>query len=962
MGVRHTKGIQVTGGSPVGRRCTALAVGGIALSLAVAPSVGAVDVTSSWLGGDGAWSDPARWGNAPAVVAFPNQGNLGLTYDAVISSGAATLDRDITLERLLFHGGSIGGDAALTLNAGGAWTAGALLGPGSVTTRGAFTLTGKTDKRLDRRVLNNAGSAVWDQGLFITANSAVINNLAGATFEVRNVEELRTLTGGALRPVFNNSGSFVKGGAAGLTRINATFNNAGAVTVAAGTLELKGGGTHTGTFDVAPGARLTLTTLNGPSVLSPGSAVRAHAGTLRVVGSGDVGVNIGANVNVGAMEIVSGGHEVPAGATLRTGKLTLFGGNLTLTRDASGFGRVLLNGDFQSTPGSSASASIRGGGVLDLGGATRRFNVEDAANEGVDLDILAEITEGGIRKTGTGTLALRGVHTFRDGITVEDGTVAVDSDAALGAPPGPIVLTVGTLRATNTFATSRHITLGVEGGEGIGTVDVRDAGDTMTVKSSVRGSGTLVKTGPGTLVLEAGSDYTGPTFIRGGRLRLGPNGSVAASRYPVEVRAGATLEIAGTAPRALRGLRGGGTVLLGGGTLTLDDDGAVHHFAGTVGGSGTLVKAGPGESTLAGPLSFTGGGVRVEGGTLVLSGDNTFTGGATIRPGGTLAVSAERHLGGPSSAVTLDGGTLRAAGTFATGRALAVTAAGGAIDVDDARVMTFQPGPGTTAPLSGPGSLTKRGGGELRLRAEASLVGAEVGEGTLALAGPTGSLAVASLSLGAGGRVLLDSSTASGGNHSSGDRLADSGAILGRGGTLALLGADAALSSESAGELSLLSGTTMLELDAGPGGAAELRLAALTRAVGAMVVFVADDLGGLERVFINGQPVGPVRGARVDLGDGEAGPAAYHSGLGILPLDRYNQLALAGDLPPAAALGGPDHVGTQVVPEPSGGVVLLIVVAGTLARRRRPQRRETRLQTIQSSGLRLVPGRSTNVR
>jgi hypothetical protein len=64
----------------------------------------------------GNWSNAGQWLNAPSVTAYPNNGNLGKTYDAVVALGfhqSAVLDIDVTLDNL-----TLGGDGALTTGTG----------------------------------------------------------------------------------------------------------------------------------------------------------------------------------------------------------------------------------------------------------------------------------------------------------------------------------------------------------------------------------------------------------------------------------------------------------------------------------------------------------------------------------------------------------------------------------------------------------------------------------------------------------------------------------------------------------------------------------------------------------------------------------------------------------------------------------------------------------------------------
>ena len=71
---------------------------------------------------------------------------------------------------------------------------------------------------------------------------------------------------------------------------------------------------------------------------------------------------------------------------------------------ATGAGTLTVNGNI-TTNASATSATISG--QLNLGGATRTLDVADG-EAAIDLDISAAISNGGITKTGAGTLQLSG--------------------------------------------------------------------------------------------------------------------------------------------------------------------------------------------------------------------------------------------------------------------------------------------------------------------------------------------------------------------------------------------------------------------------------------------------------------------------------------------------------------------------------------------------------------------------
>ena len=84
------------------------------------------------------------------------------------------------------------------------------------------------------------------------------------------------------------------------------------------------------------------------------------------------------------------------------------------------------------------------------------------------------------------------------------------------------------------------------------------------VGGAISGTGGLVKTGAGTLTLNASSGYTGPTTLTGGTVGFGPAGGVSSSSA-LDVRSGAVLDAsllsAGLTIPAAQTLKGNGAVL-----------------------------------------------------------------------------------------------------------------------------------------------------------------------------------------------------------------------------------------------------------------------------------------------------------------------------------------------------------------------------------------------------------------
>lgn len=113
-------------------------------------------------------------------------------------------------------------------------------------------------------------------------------------------------------------------------------------------------------------------------------------------------------------------------------------------------------------------------------------------------------------------------------------------------------------------------------------------------------------------------------------------------------------------------------------------------YAGTIGGTGSMIKQGEA--------------------TLILTGLNTYAGGTRI-DAGTVQVSSDANLGDRSGMLTLRGGALSASESFTMRRNIAITGAGGTFDTDRNVTLTL-----TGNTLSGDGNLTKTGAGVLDLR------------------------------------------------------------------------------------------------------------------------------------------------------------------------------------------------------------------------------------------------------
>ncbi|WP_346357820.1 autotransporter domain-containing protein [Bosea sp. (in: a-proteobacteria)] len=314
----------------------------------------------------------------------------------------------------------------------------------------------------------------------------------------------------------------------------------------------------------------------------------------------------------------------------------------------------------------------------------------------------------GLEKTGDGTLILSGSNSYSGGTIISGGTLQISADGNLGAVGGGLTFDNGTLRTTADISTTRGFTL-----RGNGAIETA-ANTTLSVNATVSGAGGLIKSGAGTLLLTGTNSWSGGTLITAGTLRAGSAGALPTMTD--WVLTGGRLDLDGY-DLSMRFLAGsGGEIALGGADLIVDQA-KDSVYAGTVTGSGRLLKDGSG--------------------TLLLTGTSSYSGGTVIRDG-TLAIVADANLGNAGSAIAFDGGgRLATYADITSGRSVTLFGTG---TIETYAGTTFTLG----GSISGSGSLAKQGWGTLTLTGSAAHTGGTtIAAGMLQIGngGTTGDLA-----------------------------------------------------------------------------------------------------------------------------------------------------------------------------------------------------------------------------
>ena len=506
---------------------------------------------------------------------------------------------------------------------------------GTISGSGALTMLGGRETLILSGSTTYSGpTSIFGSADFVVAPSTPFAELRAGATNAFSPNSNFLLTGNATLNL-NNFNQTI-GGLSGLGTNNVLL---GSATLTTGTTNSDSGfgGAITGTGGVIK-TGMGKFTLNGANTYSGGTVI--SAGTLQLGFGGTTGSIVGnvldnANFAINRSDtVVFGGTISGSGAFQQLGTgTTILTGNNTYTG-----GTTISAGTLQIGGGSAPVLSGNGpgsivGNVVD--NATLVFNRSDAVTFGGTISGTGAVV---VRGAGIGTLTLTGNNTYAGGTTIDFGTLAVSSDANLGAVSGGLNFLSGTLRFLSSFETSRAATIGTGA-----VIDVGQSTNTMSgVISGNGGLASLFKIGIGTLILSGNNTYSGGTTIAAGTLQLGNGGT--------------TGSIVGD--------------VVDNGILAFNRSDAVT-FGGVISGTGAVNQIGGGTTTLTGTSTYTGA-TNVNAGTLSVNGSIASSSLTTVNAGGTLGGN------GTVGNTTINGGTLapgNSIGTLAVQGNLVFTAA-----------------------------------------------------------------------------------------------------------------------------------------------------------------------------------------------------------------------------------------------------------------------------------------------
>ncbi|MBX7105964.1 MAG: hypothetical protein K1X57_17915, partial [Gemmataceae bacterium] len=599
--------------------------------------------------------------------------------------------------------GQVTGVGPLNLTKTATWTGGSQLGPGvTVIPAGAtWTLDTSTNTlQSNSRTVDISGAVTWlatgGSPQSMQTGDGGWNIKTGGQFDIQtNNTWVHGFGSGATPITVDSGGKLLRTAGSATASIQGAVNNYGTVQVTSGTLQINGGGTSTGTYNVA-----TEVKFNGGTSTWAAGANSTGAGKI-TLGS--------ATLTASGAATIDSGFEQTTGLLTGAGPWNLNGKSLWTGGQQTGPGVTVISASGLWTLDSTVSSLPLNGRTVNLSGAAtwiatgvspQGLLTGDGAwniKTGGSFDIQANtswsygygsggtpinVEAGGLllRTTGSATATLQGPLNNSGTVTISSGTLRA---IAGGTSNGQFALAADLLYngGTHTWTTGANST-----GAGrliLGSSTLTTAGSVNVDSKFEQTAGVL--TGSGTWNLNGNATWTGGQQLGPGQTAI-PLGakwtidtttnSLVSNNRTYTLSGSAVWLASGASPQNI--LTGdGGFNIKAGGTFDVQVNNSWSYGFGAGGtpinieiGGKLLRSTGSGTATIGAPVNNAGN-ISVSSGAMNFSAGGTNS--ATIDVATTLNLTAGTYTWNTGTTtsgvgkVAVTGGTLSVAGSASVG-------------------------------------------------------------------------------------------------------------------------------------------------------------------------------------------------------------------------------------------------------------------------------------------------------
>ncbi|HEX3019034.1 MAG TPA: autotransporter-associated beta strand repeat-containing protein, partial [Chitinispirillaceae bacterium] len=630
----------------------------------------------------------------------------GGSFSSIGSSANTASNLVINGGVLSYYGVASSLDRLFTIGTSGAEIDASGSGALNFSNTGSIALSGSGTRTLTLNGTNSATNTI----------AALIGDNGGATSLVKNGTGQWVLSGsntftGAVTLNYGtlSVSNLAAGGMA--SNIGASANSAGNLIFNGGTLIYTGGSTtcnrlftmstYGGTWNASGTGELNLS--NSGSVVFTGSGTRILTLTGTNTGNNTFAAVLGDNGGATYLTKTGTGTWIITGSHLYSGITSVNGGILAF----SGSGSVYSNGTVSGSILIDNSGTLRLDRNNFLGLYTTTSPVSVTINAGGTLSsnnsfttLTNPVLNGGTISSNGGFSATLPSFALKGNVSVTGTAISTISDA--GGSNNRIMLGTNVTGGVTEFNVA-DVTMGNDLQVSTVLCNNIDAGDMLEVSSG------LTKSGTGTMLLNAGNTYKGPTTINAGTIVIGASGSLYST-----------------------GTYAGTVIINNGGTLRFDRNNSLgdHLSAPAV-----LVTVHQGGVISSNSTFNTINNLALNGGTLTANGGDATWGAfalkGTVRAYGS-AVSTISTGGGANNGIRIGTNVVDGATTFdisdnASGTDLAVSA-----------VLIDNKGPDPYPDVAG--GIIKNGPGTMALSSVNTYTGSTVvSNGTLLVNGSTSS-------------------------------------------------------------------------------------------------------------------------------------------------------------------------------------------------------------------------------